>query len=124
MKNLSQNDISIIGGAGHIGLPLALAFAEKKFNVHLIDNNEKNLNLIKSNKMPFLEFGAEKYLKKALNKNLLSFETDLKNLNELDNTYVECKCFNKSNLNLSNTGGSIKCLILGIIFNLLFFINL
>ena len=82
MKNLSQNDISIIGGAGHIGLPLALAFAEKKFNVHLIDNNEKNLNLIKSNKMPFLEFGAEKYLKKALNNNLLSFETGLKNLNE------------------------------------------
>ena len=55
MNFLSKKNISIIGGAGHIGLPLALAFTEKKFNVHLIDKNKKNLNLIKSNKMPFLE---------------------------------------------------------------------
>ena len=80
MNFLSKKNISIIGGAGHIGLPLALAFTEKKFNVHLIDKNKKNLNLIKSNKMPFLEFGAEKSLSKALKKKSLFFETNLENL--------------------------------------------
>ena len=80
MKILSKKNISIIGGAGHIGLPLALAFTEKKFHVHLIDKNEKNLNLIGSNKMPFLEFRAEKSLKKALNRKLLYFEKNLENI--------------------------------------------
>ncbi len=80
MKILSEKNISIIGGAGHIGLPLALAFTEKKFHVHLIDKNEKNLNLIGSNKMPFLEFRAEKSLKKALNRKLLYFEKNLENI--------------------------------------------
>ncbi len=80
MKILSEKNISIIGGAGHIGLPLALAFTEKKFHVHLIDKNEKNLNLIASNKMPFLEFRAEKSLKKALNRKLLYFEKNLENI--------------------------------------------
>ena len=81
MNFLSKKHISIIGGAGHIGLPLALAFAEKKFKVHLIDKNKKNLDIIKSNKMPFLEFGAGKALSKALKKKLFFFETNLKNLN-------------------------------------------
>ena len=29
--------ISIIGGTGHVGLPLGLMFAEKKYKVQLID---------------------------------------------------------------------------------------
>ena len=75
-----KKNITIIGGAGHIGLPLALAFTEKKFNVHLIDKNKKNLTLIKNNKMPFLEFGAEKSLNKALKNKSFFFETNLKNI--------------------------------------------
>jgi len=77
---LSKKHISIIGGAGHVGLPLALAFAEKKFKIHLIDNNKKSLETIKSNKMPFMEFGANKVLNKSLKNKLFYFETDLKNL--------------------------------------------
>ncbi len=46
MKSISEKHISIIGGAGHVGLPLGLAFATKNFKVHLIDTNEKNLSLI------------------------------------------------------------------------------
>tara|TARA_Y100000741_G_scaffold364691_1_gene356554 strand:- start:1320 stop:2489 length:1170 start_codon:yes stop_codon:yes gene_type:complete len=77
---LSKKHISIIGGAGHVGLPLGLAFAEKKFKIHLIDNNKKSLEIIKSNKMPFMEFGANKVLNKSLKNKLFYFETDLKNL--------------------------------------------
>ena len=80
MKSLSKKSISIIGGAGHIGLPLALAFAKKKYNIQLIDKDKKNLNFIKNNTMPFLEFGAPKLLSYALKRKLLSFETNLEKL--------------------------------------------
>ena len=48
--------------------------------IHLIDNNKKSLETIKSNKMPFMEFGANKVLNKSLKNKLFYFETDLKNL--------------------------------------------
>ena len=61
---ISKKHISVIGGAGHVGLPLGLAFAQKNFKVHLIDKNTKFLNQIKSGKMPFLEAKADSVLKK------------------------------------------------------------
>ena len=78
MKKVLNNDhISIVGGAGHIGLPLALAFSQKNFKIHLIDKNKKNLKSIQNNKMPFLEIGAEKILNRGLKKKLFFFEDNL-----------------------------------------------
>ncbi len=57
-------NISIIGGAGHVGFPLGLIFASKKLKVNLIDKNSYNLSLIKKGKCPFKEDLAPKYLKK------------------------------------------------------------
>ena len=53
MKNLSEKYISIIGGAGHVGFPLGLAFASKNFKVNLIDKDTKNLKTIRNGKPPF-----------------------------------------------------------------------
>lgn len=79
---ISEKHISVIGGAGHVGLPLGLAFAQKNFKVHLIDKNTKFLNQIKSGKMPFLEVKADSILKKILKKNNFYFETDLKKISQ------------------------------------------
>ena len=79
---ISKKHISVIGGAGHVGLPLGLAFAQKNFKVHLIDKNTKFLNQIKSGKMPFLEAKADSVLKKILKKNNFYFETDLKKISQ------------------------------------------
>ncbi len=57
-------DIAIIGGAGHIGLPLGMLFAAKKKKVILYDKNKINLDKISIGKMPFLERGGDKFLKK------------------------------------------------------------
>lgn len=65
---LTNNEISIIGGAGHIGLPLGLAFALKKFKVNLVDLNKDNLNKIKNGILPFMEKGAKPILNKCLKK--------------------------------------------------------
>ena len=58
---MSNNFISIIGGAGHVGFPFGLAFANKNFNVNLIDLNNKSLNLIKSGIPPFMKLVQKKY---------------------------------------------------------------
>ncbi len=69
-------DLCIIGGAGHVGLPLALAFANKGMRVHICDLNESALEVIQNGQMPFSEDGAEELLRKALDQDLLSFSTD------------------------------------------------
>ena len=66
MKN--NQSIAIIGGLGHVGLPLGLLFANKNFNVNLIDINIAKKNEILKGKMPFHETDGEKYLKSALKK--------------------------------------------------------
>ena len=62
MNKKYKYDICIIGGAGHIGLPLGLLFKEKNKKVVLYDVNLINLKLIDDKKMPFYEKGAQKLL--------------------------------------------------------------
>ena len=65
-----MNKICIIGGCGHVGIPLGLAFAGKGFEVVLLDISKKSVDLINSKKLPFLEEGAEELLEKHSGKNL------------------------------------------------------
>tara|TARA_B100000989_G_scaffold191181_1_gene144012 strand:- start:3 stop:1172 length:1170 start_codon:yes stop_codon:yes gene_type:complete len=80
-------DIAIIGGAGHIGLPLGLLLANKKKKVILYDKNKINLNLIEKSKLPFMEKNGLKLLKK--NKKRI-FPTSNKKL--LKNTKIIIIC--------------------------------
>ncbi len=57
-------DIAIIGGAGHIGLPLGILFANKGKKVVLYDKDKVNVKKINKLEMPFMEDGADKLLKK------------------------------------------------------------
>lgn len=66
--------ICIIGGCGHVGLPLGLVLADSGFAVTLLDINKKTVDLINSGVIPFQEEGAQELLKKEINKNL--FVTD------------------------------------------------
>ena len=65
-KRLNNNEISIIGGAGHVGFPLGLVFASKNFKVNLIDYNKIYLEKISRGIPPFLEKGSKKLLKRCL----------------------------------------------------------
>lgn len=53
-----QYDIVIVGGCGHVGLPLGLAFAERGLRVMLLDINEQVVDQVMSGVMPFEEEGA------------------------------------------------------------------
>lgn len=73
MKN---SDISIIGGCGHVGLPLALKFAEKNFTTYAIDINHDAINALNRGKLPYKEIGGQKLLKKVLKKKKIIFTDD------------------------------------------------
>ena len=60
--------ISIIGGTGHVGLPLGLAFADKNYKVQLIDINLETIKNVNNGIMPFKEDGAPSILKKLIKK--------------------------------------------------------
>lgn len=73
---MKKNSISIIGGCGHVGLPLALKFAEKNYQTYAIDLNKKSISDLNKGKMPYKEKGGQKLLKKVLNKNKIIFTDD------------------------------------------------
>lgn len=59
-------DICIVGGCGHVGLPLGLAFADKGEKVVLYDINKDAIKRINSAELPFMENDAEPILKKTI----------------------------------------------------------
>ena len=65
---INGNFVSIVGGTGHVGVPLGLALSSKGYNVILIDKNKENIKKINYGEMPFIEEGCVKLLKKMISK--------------------------------------------------------
>ena len=65
-------DVCIVGGFGHIGLPLGIVFAHKGLRVMLYDVNKDTGKLISSGKLPYVEYGASKLLRQNLKNGLLN----------------------------------------------------
>tara|TARA_B100000745_G_scaffold287713_1_gene224614 strand:+ start:1856 stop:3037 length:1182 start_codon:yes stop_codon:yes gene_type:complete len=64
----TKRNISIIGGAGHIGFPLGLILSSKGFEVSLIDKNKNNIKKINNGEAPFLEENSKKLLTDMIKK--------------------------------------------------------
>ncbi len=69
-------DVAVIGGGGHVGLPLAIGLADRGSSVVIYDINQATVDKINAGIVPFLEPGAEPKLKDALAKDLLTASTD------------------------------------------------
>jgi len=81
-----NNKICIIGGGGHVGLPLGLMLAKKKFEILLLEKNKKLLNLIRKKKYPYKEVYGQEYLNEAYKKKKLNISSkilDIKHYNVL-----------------------------------------
>src|SRR4051812_23531620 len=63
-------DVCIIGGCGHVGLPLGITFARRGLNVSIYDINERAAATVRSGRMPFLEPGAEPVLREVVGRTL------------------------------------------------------
>jgi UDP-N-acetyl-D-mannosaminuronic acid dehydrogenase len=75
-------DLVVVGGCGHVGLPLALSFAGEGCHVGIYDIDAQKMERVKSGEMPFREAGAEEVLRRALDSGRLHFSTDARVLHD------------------------------------------
>jgi UDP-N-acetyl-D-mannosaminuronic acid dehydrogenase len=71
-----RHDVVVIGGGGHVGLPLAIALADSGASVAVYDVNGPTVDLINSGVLPFAEPGAQPKLASALAAGRLVATTD------------------------------------------------
>jgi len=71
-----DRDVVVIGGCGHVGLPLALAFADRGAKVAIYDLSEAAVARVNSGQMPFAEPGADEVLHRVLGAGRLEASTD------------------------------------------------
>ena len=69
-------DVAIVGGCGHVGLPLAIAFADRGASVAVFDINEEAVATVCAGRLPFLEPGAAEPLARVLADGRLGASTD------------------------------------------------
>jgi UDP-N-acetyl-D-glucosamine dehydrogenase len=80
-----KNKSVVVGivGMGYVGLPLGLAFANKKINVLGFDLDDKKINLLNKGK-GYLKHITDDKIKKAVNSGYLKATTDFSRLPEVD----------------------------------------
>lgn len=82
-KNRSERfDAVIVGGLGHVGLPLGLVFAHRGLKVCLYDIDARKASLLRKGVMPFIEYGAGPVLKKVIKNRSLEISTNLKSVSK------------------------------------------
>jgi UDP-N-acetyl-D-mannosaminuronic acid dehydrogenase len=69
-------DVVIVGGCGHVGLPLALSLADCGYVVGINDIDAAKVERVKAGNVPFVEAGADALLKKLLPTGRLQFASD------------------------------------------------
>src|SRR5437773_6744876 len=63
---MNDLDLVIVGGCGHVGLPLALSLAECGYRVGINDIDQAKIDQVKAGRVPFSETGAEALLSALL----------------------------------------------------------
>jgi UDP-N-acetyl-D-mannosaminuronic acid dehydrogenase len=71
-----EHDVVVVGGCGHVGLPLGLAFADSGLDVVLYDTDAAVVGTVNGGAMPFAEVGAPEVLTRVLASGRLSATTD------------------------------------------------
>jgi UDP-N-acetyl-D-mannosaminuronic acid dehydrogenase len=66
LPDSADRDVVVIGGCGHVGLPLALAFADRGAKVGIYDVSQSAVDMVNAGRMPFAEPDADEMLQRAL----------------------------------------------------------
>ena len=61
-----ERDVVVVGGCGHVGLPLAIALADRGARVGVYDLSEAAVGLVNGGELPFAEPGAAVVLKRVV----------------------------------------------------------
>lgn len=77
---LPPTSVAIVGGCGHIGLPLGICLAEYGHAVTLIDSDADRATAVRASRLPFYERGAEEVLARVLDDGKLHVGEDVADL--------------------------------------------
>ncbi len=80
--------MAVVGGCGHVGLPLGLALADSGLSVLLYDIDARAVDTVRAGKMPFYEKDAEEVLARVLANGNLTLTTDPEHMGEVDHVVV------------------------------------
>lgn len=69
--------ICVVGGGGHVGLPLGVVLAEAGHEVCAVDRSEERVRQIQSGVSPFFEPGLDELLRRALKRQSFSISSEL-----------------------------------------------
>ena len=83
-----ERDVVVIGGAGHVGLPLAIAMADRGLSVCVYDVSEQAVALVNDGVLPFLEPGAAPMLARVLAEGRLVATTDAASVGSAEHVVV------------------------------------
>jgi UDP-N-acetyl-D-mannosaminuronic acid dehydrogenase len=81
-------DVVLIGGCGHVGLPLGIALADRGATVLLYDVSESAVKLVNDGTMPFEEPGAAPVLERVSASSRLRASTDPAVVGQAENVIV------------------------------------
>ena len=73
---MGMSKIVVVGGGGHVGLPLTIVLANSGHHAIALDISQPTVDLINSGKMPFFEEGAQELLTRTLENETFSATTD------------------------------------------------
>ena len=66
MRRVWPEDVVVLGGCGHVGLPLGLVLADAGLRVTLFDTDPDAVRLVQTGSMPHREKGAQEMLQRTL----------------------------------------------------------
>jgi UDP-N-acetyl-D-mannosaminuronic acid dehydrogenase len=81
-------DVVVVGGGGHVGLPLSLSLASAGLRVQIFDTSESTVDRICRGEMPFLEAGADELLAEMLATGRLSASARPESVCDVENVIV------------------------------------
>ena len=70
-----ERDVVVVGGCGHVGLPLVIALADRGGQVGIYDVSEAAVGLVNGGELPFAEPGAGDVLKRVVAEGRLTAST-------------------------------------------------
>jgi UDP-N-acetyl-D-mannosaminuronic acid dehydrogenase len=83
-----DRDVVIIGGCGHVGLPLAIAFADRGAQVGIYDVSEAAVATVNAGQLPFSEPGAASVLERVVTAGRLRATADPSIVGEAEHVVV------------------------------------
>jgi UDP-N-acetyl-D-mannosaminuronic acid dehydrogenase len=83
-----QVDVAIVGGCGHVGLPLGVALTASGLRTILVDIDQAKVSLVAAGDLPFMESGAAAILREQVGKGILTATSDAAVVADADTVIV------------------------------------